>query len=317
MLTLELYETKKTVAAIIPVPWLDALSAKEYGTRGVPLSPEDAKKAAKGIRHRVVIDTEPLGSGYFLVQDAGPSPKNRGRQQYIRITDGQITDLWEDFIQFVSARCQREVPNLPLLTGTPAQVAWAGRIRAEALLRIMDCNDRAIEFPTDSAGDLRYLTSAHWWIENREEVVSEAMALIAHRRAKISSFLLKTLPELAGTGGNLSYAKQRRLTVLGALAKTKANTPELVRIVEITTAMAIAKLRDVRWWIDTPGKSAYETINASRQAIYRDLFVETMPEEWKPTLDGGFELLSEFEEPIVFAKDPNKNYHLLFAAAAI
>jgi hypothetical protein len=50
--------------------------------------------------------------------------------------------------------------GLPILTGSPKQIAWASEIRMRAL-RLL---------PTEKADKLRAESSARWWIDHRSEV---------------------------------------------------------------------------------------------------------------------------------------------------
>jgi hypothetical protein len=55
--------------------------------------------------------------------------------------------------------------NLPLLTGTEKQVAWADTIRNNAIGKLLELE------PTDSFMEwLRTKNTAKWWIENRDDV---------------------------------------------------------------------------------------------------------------------------------------------------
>lgn len=53
-----------------------------------------------------------------------------------------------------------EVAGLPLLSGSPKQIAWASEIRERAL-RLL---------PPERAEKLRVEKSAKWWIDHRSEV---------------------------------------------------------------------------------------------------------------------------------------------------
>lgn len=55
--------------------------------------------------------------------------------------------------------------NLPLLTGSPKQIAWASEIRERAL-RLL---------PVEQMEKIRPETSAKWWIENRNSLGTPAI----------------------------------------------------------------------------------------------------------------------------------------------
>jgi hypothetical protein len=308
---IELYQTKKKIANITPVPWLDALNPRDFGVTGSPVNPEEQRKADRGVRHRVAICTDALGTGFFLAFDAGSDTKrSAGRQQYLRIVDGVITRTWATFAEFTQARCLTEIDSLPVLTGTEAQVKWASKIQQEALLRIMEANDRKLDFPSSEAGSLIYIKSAKWWIDHRDSVVSEALALIALRSTVVSPLLLSSLPPLAAQApATLPFAEERRMQVLRSLLKTKANTPTLKRIVDVTTAIALGGLRDAGWWIETRLEEAVEQIQSLRVEAFKELLVPA--ESWKMMPDGGYAPGQEdWGQPIAIAKAPDGSYHL-------
>jgi hypothetical protein len=310
---IDLYQTKKKIAFISPVPWLNSLDARSFGALGSPINPEESAKANKGGRHQVAIEIESLPNGNYMAFDAGEDIKTPvGRQRYLAIHDGQIQEIWADYFAFRAAKQRQELSGLPMLKGTEAQIKYADGVRAECLLQIMGGNDHKLEFPCDDAKDLRFITSAKWWIENQSEIVARSLEILSLSQRKIDRRVIATLPPISSPlPGVGAYAEEIRLRELRNF-KSSDKAGVLAEIIAYCTVQALQGLREASWWMDRKelGRAAAEIHNL-RIAIFRELTVEV--DDWKVLPNGEYQIPDlKLEQAIAFARSPDKNYHIWY-----
>lgn len=136
---------------------------------GKPATPQDAENAYKNKLHTVEIDLSTLPDGYYSYKEAGGADFNKSRYGWIKVIGGEIEDsgLGDPPLNL------KLLPPLPALTGSDKQIAWAEKIRFDA----MRWNYKhGWEFGEKDIAILP--TEAKWWIDNRESAHSKVARLI-------------------------------------------------------------------------------------------------------------------------------------------
>lgn len=149
--------------------YLKGVDSDQY-LYGSPATPEDQQQAYKSKLHTISIDLSQLVDGMYVYKEAGGADFNKIRYGWIKIKAGEIIDEGQGN---PPPQTLNQYPELPELLGSPKQIAWAEKIRLEAL----DWNYKhGFEFIDSDISKLP--PSAKWWIDNRSNAHDKVAEII-------------------------------------------------------------------------------------------------------------------------------------------
>lgn len=150
-LTLVNYSRKGVHAYIAPITLRKGDLHRQRFINGKPVD-KDLYYRGKPVEVEFDLSSIPNGIYEWSEYDRSTYKKSSG---FIKVESGEITeDLTKDEVLQLLA----PLPELPILNGTPKQIAWAEDIRS-----------RAIRSGKVSLPDACQETSARYWIEHRDE----------------------------------------------------------------------------------------------------------------------------------------------------
>jgi hypothetical protein len=287
---LRLKSTTAMPAFVARMAWSKSIE----GTRriGIP-------DATKGKAATMLVRLDDLEDGWYVVAESGD------HDRYFELSKGKATTSYMLEAEYQAVRVERQFGEFfPKLKGSVKQLGWATQIRAATILGLMEAHPHA-KFPLAATQHIFLSESAHWWIENVDNVLADTLLSIERWKEPEMRRLISSLPTLdAPTIPMATWASRLRLNCVLSLNFDAANRDlaiEATRLFLITTNKA-------KWWIDQ--QNLKEAVHKGRKAFGRSI-VRTIP-EWYQGDEGEYYLPPDLELDIdlAFLKDPAGEWHI-------
>jgi hypothetical protein len=286
-----LSHTGEMPAAILPMNWSQPITGRS--TMGIPDMRSGEADALK-------FPLELIDDGWHQLRECSKTTT------YAKFADHQIVVKPIEYGKYSMARMDESFGDFfPRLKGTPPQITWATRIRAETMMAIME-SEPSGRFQLGPTRHLFMTEWAHWWIENMDNVTSDLLVSIKRWNEEPAfRVLIKDLPAITGaTVPMITWASRLRQAAILAMNLSASN----VEMALLASRLFFASKRDAAWWIKHD-ENIQAVVARERRAFGLSL-VRSIP-RWD-VIDGCYQIPDDapIEDDVAFLKSPDNKWHI-------